>query len=158
MNLDEQLKILISEASQSGIPADVMKQAIVPVLKKLAGKLRFEQYYILQSPDGDWVITTLAHRQNPKLEKKAIYAFASDTDAVAFPSVLESKARPRSIPTTHLLFQLFPMEGVNSIIFMEQPGNLEKGKEMWREEITEAIAQKIKKLRAKPKKIPPNFA
>lgn len=148
MDLDEQIQVLIVNAPSDGVTPQVVA-AIAPVLKLLAAKLRRWQYYILQSLEQDWIVTILSDQANPKITKRVIYAFptlkdisasgvAEDTQIVAFP-----------IPTTHILFQLFALETVDSIIFFETPGDTNTGIEIRRKEL-----QKLVQLQLQQSSIP----
>jgi|GEM_PF-6381707 hypothetical protein len=48
---------------------------IAPVLRVIAQKLRYSEYYILQSFSGNRVLTTLSHKTNPQIEKQVIFPF-----------------------------------------------------------------------------------
>ena len=162
MNLDRQLKLLVDEASQYGVPPQVMEQAVTPVLKGFATQLQHSEYYILQTLEGDWVLTTLSRRSQPKQEKKVIYAFSTLKDAANFQGTSDPHIMAMSVPVTHLLFQLFSLEPVDSIIFMETPGNLTAGTEIYRAELQKLIQRQLQQLdsfpKAKPSNIPPNIA
>lgn len=153
MTLEQQLQLIIDEAANHGIPSVVAKQAIVPGLKLFADKLQYLQYHILQNLAEEWVLTTIA---NPQLqqEKKVIYAFISVQDATTF----QGKANPdliaMPISVIQLLFRLFSLEQVDSIIFMENSQNLQYGIEIERDHLCQIIRQQIEQL----KKSPPNIA
>lgn len=160
MNLDQQLKILIDEAPQHGVPSPVMERAVNPVLKGLAQKLKYLEYYVAQNLDGDWVLTTLQSRAQPTREKKVIYAFANLKDAVNFPGSADSQMMAMAVPVTSLLFQLFALEQVDSIIFLETSGDLNTGIEIKRTDLQTAIQKQLQHL-SQPRQggtIPPNLA
>jgi hypothetical protein len=146
MNLEQQLKILINEAPQYGIAPIVIEKAINPVLKTLANQLKYTDYYILASQEGEWLLTTLSHRDNPQQEKTVIYAYSNAKDARKSQVILASKVVPTWLPVTHLIFQLFALQPVDSIIFMETPGNLDKGTEISRNKLQIMIEKELKKL------------
>lgn len=150
MQLEQQLQILLDEAPQHGIPTAVMQQAVIPVLKAFAQKLRYEQYYLIESDRGDWLLTTLSHRDNPELEKTVIYAFATSEDANQFQKGFNSVLSTTVIPVTYLLFQLFAIEQVNSLIFLETPGNIEAGKEISRADLRISIQKQLQQLQTTP--------
>lgn len=154
MNLDRQIQSLIDDAPDDGITPLIVK-AIAPGLKQLATKLRHKQYYIVQTLDGDWVVTTISDRQKPKTEQRVIYAFptlqnipknTADSQLIAVP-----------IPVTHILFQLLALETVDSAVFFEIPGDANTGYEIKR-----ADMQKLVQVQLKPKspfnQIPPDLA
>ena len=104
MNLEEQLKILIDDAPQYGVPAVVVEKAIAPILELFAKKLTNSEYYVLQNLESDWVLTTIT---NPQLsqEKQVIYAFKTVRDAATFQGTADPSLIAVPIPITHLLFE-----------------------------------------------------
>lgn len=154
MNLERQIQLLIDDAPNDGVTPNLIK-AIAPILKLLAANLRHEQYYIVQSLDADWLVTTIT---NSKLEKRVIYAFPTLQDSFASSSAEDAAqliALP--IPVTHILFQLVALETVDSIIFLENPKIADAGYEVKRQDI-----QKLINVQIKPQspfnQIPPDFA
>lgn len=154
MNLDRQIQLLIDDAPNDGVTPNLIK-AIAPGLKQLAANLRHEQYYIVQSLDADWLVTTIT---NSKLEKRVIYAFPTLQDSFASSSAEDAAqliALP--IPVTHILFQLVALETVDSIVFLEDPKIANAGYEVKRQDI-----QKLIKVQIKPQspfnQIPPDIA
>lgn len=132
MDLDEQIQVLIDNAPSDGVTPQVVS-AIAPVLKLLGGKLRRRQYYILQSLEQEWVVTKLRDRANPKVTKNVIYAFPTLKDVSAADSTeFEPQLVAIPIPITHILFQLFGLETVDSIIFFDTPGDTNTGIEIQR--------------------------
>lgn len=139
MNLDTQIQRLIDDAPQDGITPRVVA-AIAPGLKLLAQKLHHFQYFILQSLEQDWIITTLSNRDEPNVEKQVIYAFPTLQDVAAgYGTEIDPQAIAVPIPVTHILFQLMALEGVDSLVFFENPGDLSKGVEIRREDIQHLI-------------------
>jgi hypothetical protein len=153
MNLEQQLQIIINNGADYGVPPPVIEKAIAPVLKLFAEQLQHLEYYVLQNLAEDWFLTTIA---NSKLqsEKKVIYAFTSVQDAATF----QGKANPdlvaMPISVAQLLFRLFSLQQVDSIIFLENSSNLNRGVEVERDRLAELIQQQIQQLGS----IPPNIA
>jgi hypothetical protein len=156
MNLDQQIQILIQNAPQDGQTPKVVV-AIAPVLKLLASQLQHPQYFICQSIDQSWLMTTLSNRAQPELEKNVVYAFPTLKDATRFQSIPDSELIVLPWPVTHILFQLFAMETVDSLVFFETPGNLAAGTEVRREEV-QTLFQKQLGIQPSQSKIPPNIA
>lgn len=148
MKLKKQLKILADEAPQYGIPFRIMEKAVIPVLVAFAQQLRSEEYYILQNQAGEWLINTLSHRHQPQIEKKIIYAFRTLQDAADFQNTTNTKLNTITIPVTHLLFQMFALGQIDSIVFMEKSGNLNDGVEISRTEIQHSLQHQLKQLKA----------
>ncbi|NES83663.1 MAG: hypothetical protein F6K10_20875 [Moorea sp. SIO2B7] len=157
MNLDQQIKILIDNAPQDGVTPTVIEQAVSPVVKLFANQLQHLEYYVLQTLDQGWVLTTLSNRAKPNLEKKVIYAFATLKDAGNFQGSSDPQIMTTSLPVTHVLFQLFALKQVYSIVFMETPGNLTAGVEVKRADLENLIETQLQQLRTSPKSSPSNI-
>lgn len=156
MNLDRQIQSLIDDAPDDGITPRIVN-AIAPGLKQLATKLRHKQYYIVQSLDGEWLVTTISDRQQPKIEQRVIYAFPTLQDIPKTTAGLDPQLIAIPIAVTHILFQLLALETVDSIIFFEIPGDATTGYEIKRVDM-----QKLVQVQLKPKslfnQIPPDLA
>lgn len=153
MELDRQLEILINDATNYGIPSIVIEKAIAPVLKLFASQLKCLEYYVLQNLAEDWILTIISNPQL-KQEKKVIYAFTSVKDGATFQGKQDPNILATSLPVTHLLFRLFALQEVDSIIFLDTPGNLNQGVEIKRDRLMTLIRQQIQQLG----QIPPNIA
>lgn len=156
MNLDQQIQLLIDDAPKDSVTPNLIK-AIAPGLKQLASNLRHEQYYIVQSLDSDWLVTTIKNRQE-NVEKRVIYAFPTLQDSFATNSaqfLAQLVALP--MPVTHILFQLVALESVDSIIFLENPGEATAGYEINRLDIQKLIQVQIKS-KSPFNQIPPDIA
>ena len=153
MNLEQQLQQIIDDANNHDVPSMVMKQAIAPVLQLFAEQLQHLQYYVLQNLAEDWVLTTIT---NPQLqqEKRVIYAFVSVQDAATFQGTANPELVAMPISVMQLLFRLFSLQQVDSIIFLDNSPNLQQGVEVKREQLSQLIRQQIEQLG----KIPPNIA
>lgn len=156
MNLDKQIQYLINNAPQDGTP-EVMA-AIAPILKQLATQLRHSEYFISQTPDQGWVMTTLSNRAQPDVEKNVVYAFPTLTDAKNF-QTMTPQLIARKIPVTHILFQLVAMNTVDSLVFFETSGNLTSGTEVRRADLQNLIQAQLQQYRtSKFSKLPPDIA
>jgi hypothetical protein len=150
MQLDAQLQILSESALSNGVSPLVMRQAINPVLIAFAHTLKHLQYHVIQNSHGDWLLTTLAHRDNPKREKTVFYAFSTAQAAIAWQNPAASSLSTVIVPVTHLLFQLFALEQVDSIIFMENPSDRVTGTEITRKALQATIQKHLQNLRSFP--------
>ncbi|KAI9134855.1 hypothetical protein [Acaryochloris sp. CCMEE 5410] len=148
MDLQPQVQALIDEAPQDGgMPAAI--RIIAPLLQGLAEqRLKFEQYYILQNLQGNWQLTTLQHRQKPGLEKTVVYGFANLQDATRSSRSSDLVALP--VPVIPLLFQLLALEPVDSILFLETMGDLDKGEEITRYELQQLIQTALRQNQPSP--------
>ncbi|HEY9771415.1 MAG TPA: hypothetical protein V6C71_23465 [Coleofasciculaceae cyanobacterium] len=153
MNLEQQLEIIIKDAANYGVPTIVIEQAIAPVLKLFADQLQHLEYYVLQNLAEDWVLTTITNPQL-KQDKKVIYAFVSVQDAATFQGKINPDLIAMPIFVIQLLFRLFSLQQVDSIIFLEDSQNFNRGTEIKRDRLSELIHQQIKQLGS----IPPNIA
>ena len=150
--LDQQIQSLIDDAPNDGVTPGLIK-AIAPGLKQLALNLRHEQYYILQSLDSDWLVTTIRNSEN--IEKRVIYAFPTLQDSFATStSSAHFKAQLVALPmpVIHILFQLVALQSVDSIIFLENPGEATTGYEINPQDIRKLIQVQIQP------QIPPDIA
>ena len=157
MDLDAQIQLLIDNAPHDVITPQLVA-AIAPVLKAIAHQLRHPQYYILQSLDSEWVLTTLSNLANPKLEKRVVYAFPTLKDAtLTIDAGLDSQVIATAIPVTHILFQLVALEPVDSIVFFETSGTTTNTVEVRRTDFQNQIQKYLQKTRS-PKPVPPDIA
>ena len=118
MTIDQQIQRLIEQAPSDVAGADL--QAIAPVLSLVASRLQHLQYYLIQSLDQNWLMTTLQHRAQPSLTKTVIYAYPSLEAVKAHATSLDPQMLALPVPTVQLLFQLLAIEPVESLIFLEQ--------------------------------------
>lgn len=158
MDLDAQIRVLIDNAPQDGTTPEVVA-TIAPVLKVFAERLRHRQYYILQTTNQEWMMTTLSNRARPDVEKRVIYGFPTLEDAR---SSLNA-SRPANLvaialPVIHILFQVVALHTLDSLIFFETPGNLEKGVEILGADVRKAIQLQLQQKLSAPPPIPPNLA
>jgi hypothetical protein len=148
MNLEQQLEIIINDAANYGVPTIVVEKAIAPIIKLFAARLNHLEYYVLQNIAEDWVLTTIT---NPQLEEKqVIYAFVSVRDAATFQSKINPDLIAMPIPVVQLLFRLFSLQQVDSIIFIEDSHNLDRGVEVKRELLLQLIQQSIERVTQTP--------
>lgn len=157
MNADQQIQVLIEQAPQYGAnPADIM--TIAPALKAIANRLKHPQYFILQTFEQNWLMTTLTHRTQPNLKKNVVYAFPTLKDAGSSPQApTDPQIIALPIPTIHILFQMLAMKPVDSIVFFETPGNFQAGTEITRQNLQDTIRITVQHQRQKSN-LPPDIA
>ncbi|MGB3535184.1 MAG: hypothetical protein WBA13_16925 [Microcoleaceae cyanobacterium] len=160
-DLNQQISALIQNAPADGKTPDIVA-AIAPGLKMIAQQLQHLQYYILQAPDGRWVLTTLSNLKQPNLEKRVIYAYPSVEDASAQIRAAQTSSSPTTaaiLPVISILFQIVAIPNLDSIIFFETPGQIESGTEVKKEEIQNLIRSYLQQYQiTKSRSIPPNLA
>ncbi|MDJ0899284.1 MAG: hypothetical protein QNJ55_10770 [Xenococcus sp. MO_188.B8] len=146
MDLDQQLQILIDDAPNYGVPALVIEKAIAPVLKTFAEQLKFLEYYILQNETEDWIMFSVKKDPQQDLAKTVIYAFTSYQDAIKFNQKQDEKILVKPLPTTHILFRLFSVKKIDSIVFFNEVENLSQGIELRREDLQSLIQKQLQKF------------
>lgn len=161
MNLEQQMQALIDNAPQDGQTPRIV-QAIAPVLQHFATRLQHSQYYILQSADRSWLVTTLSNRTQPEVEKQVIYAFPTLKDSNNFQPHPDPQIFAVAVPVLHILFQMFALTMVDSVVFFETPGDIIKGTEVPRQDLENSIQSQLQQLRTvyspPTNHIPPNIA
>ncbi|MDB9313218.1 hypothetical protein PN462_08915 [Spirulina sp. CS-785/01] len=162
MNIDQQIQQLIARSPDDGVTPLVVEKAVAPVLRAFAEQMTQRDYYVMQTLENGWVLTTLSNRNQPGVEKKVIYAFASLKDANAFQETPDPNLIATSLPVTHILFQLFALSQVDSLVFMDTPGNLSQGKEVKRQDLQHLVQLQLKNSPDFPNppqnNIPPDLA
>ena len=146
MDLDQQLQILIDDAPNYGVPALVIEKAIAPVLKTFAEQLKFLEYYILQNETEDWIMFSVKNDPQQDFAKTVIYAFTSYQDAIRFNQKQDEKIVVKPLPTTHILFRLFSVKKIDSIVFFNEVENLNQGIELRREDLQSLIQKQLQKF------------
>jgi hypothetical protein len=161
MNLVDQIQTLIDDAPQDGTTPELVR-AIAPILTSLAERLRHLRYYLVQTLQHDWAILTIQTEAEPNTEpteKTVVYAFPTLKDTMAGPFPTNDPGLiSLPLPVTHILFQLVAMEGIDSIIFFETPGNVEIGIEIQRQEVMAWVQQQLQPPVALTPDIPADFA
>jgi hypothetical protein len=141
MNLDRQIQSLIDGAPDVESRMSVM--AIAPVLQQVAVTLPYPEYYICQSPQGEWAITTLRHRQQPDLEIQAIYAFKRVEDIrIVDPEALTIGVAVK-MPIVQILFDLIAFAQIDRVIFFNDSQQLKRGQEISRIDLETAIVWEL---------------
>ncbi|MBD2312153.1 hypothetical protein H6G20_10815 [Desertifilum sp. FACHB-1129] len=160
MDLDRQIQQLIAEAPQDGTTPQAIA-AIAPLFKELAQKLQHSEYYVLQTLDGRWVMTTLSNTRETNRQKTVIYGFPTLKDAADHPySRQDPQVMATPVGTIKILFQLLAMEGVDSLVFFQTSGQAATGTEVKRSEVQTLIQTHLQQMYPTPRRssIPPNLA
>lgn len=146
MDLQQQFNNLINEAPKYGVPAPIMELGVVPILKIYGEQLTHQQYYLRQTLNDNLVMTVLTNKDYPEIEKKVIYAFPSLKDADRFQKSEDANVITKAFPTGQILFQMFTMKEVDSIIFVDKPTDLKQTKEINCKDIQNSIQKQLKNL------------
>jgi hypothetical protein len=146
MDIEQQIQTLINEAPDPTTTLAV--KAIAPLLQQLAGQLKHPEYYILQTLERGWLMTTLSNRQQPDTQKTVIYAYPSLLAAGAGQQDPQLMALP--YPVTHLLFQMLSMKQVDSFIFLEEEGRQPQAAEIRRQDLEAMLQQQLHQLTQPP--------
>ncbi|MCM1984667.1 hypothetical protein [Lyngbya confervoides] len=156
VSLDEQIQTLLAEAPQEGLMPQAM-EAIAPVLKHLAEQFHQEQYFILQSLEGNWQITTLRHRTQPQLEKKVIYAYSTLADATR--AGQDAHLMAKSIPIIPLLFQLIAIPDLDSLLVLSSQAGASESLEIAQADLRNLIQRQIDQVlpQTDPSAQPPQY-
>jgi hypothetical protein len=162
MDLDQQIQVLIDSAPSDGRTPQAMR-AIAPALKHLASQLEHPQYYVLQTLDEAWVLTTFTNPEQPQETKHILYAFATLQDVSTQTNNLQDpEVMAIPVPVIHILFQMVAMDAVDSAIFFVTPGNLSEGIQLRREDLQNLVQsyleQEFPRPKSQPSNIPPNIA
>lgn len=142
MDIDQQIQVLINDAPDPNTAQAV--ELVAPLLKGIATQLKHSEYYILQSLEHGWVMTTLSNRNSPEESKTVIYAYPSlKAAAAAGGSDPQLMALPH--PVTHLIFQLLSLKKVESFIFMDDAaGRQSRGAEIRRQDLEKVLQAQLK--------------
>jgi hypothetical protein len=157
-SLDQQLETLIQEAPGDEVTATLVA-LIGPLLKQFASQLQRLEYYVLQTLDGGWLITTLSHRRQPEREKAVVYAFPTLEDAHQQAKLhKDTEVVAVALPVISVIFQLIALREVDSILVFERPGQ-QQAVEIQRQVLQQQIQQQMQPLPPQPaRRIPPDLA
>ena len=143
MELDAQVDLLVRNAQDNGL-SPVAITTIAPVLLAVAGQLRHGQYYVLQTLERGWVMTTLTHRNQPDSQKNVVYAYPSLKDATENQATnLDPQVMALPVPVVHILFQLLAMKPVDSLIFCETAGQNGQRLEVRRQDLEFLVQSRL---------------
>ncbi len=153
-DLDAQLQALVDNAPQDGTTPQLVA-AIAPALRRLASQLKHSQYYVVQLLDENWVVTVVASRTQADVDRHLIYAFPTLADvSIGSSFVKDPNMIALPVPTANILFQLAAMEGVDSVIFFEVPGQPLTGTEIRRVDLQMLIQEQLRQH----SELPPDIA
>ena len=140
MDIQAQVQSLIDEAPEDPELREGV-QVVANVLSQVAAGLSHLQYYVLQSLEQHWQITTLEHRTQPELQKNVLYAYGYLANAMKVGQSADLMASP--VLTLRLLFQFFSFDQVDSILFVEDQNQPDQFKELSRADLQAIVQQSL---------------
>jgi hypothetical protein len=152
-DLDRQLASLLQNAPKDGDTARAVG-IISPVLKAIASQLKHSSYFILQSEDGSWLLTTLSNRDSPEIEKNVVYVYSTQTAAngerlkIGSPGIVCTE-----IGAIEILFQLLGLKSVDSLIFFDQAHDTQTGIEIGNTELQALCAKQVNRVKSSHRKL-----
>jgi hypothetical protein len=111
--------------------------------------------------EQNWVLTVVQNQAQPDIQKTILYAFSSLQDVmIANPGASRDPGlMALPVPVIQILFQLNGMEEVDSVVFLELPGDLNQGIEIQRQQLQVAVQQQLEQaVQPNISVIPPNIA
>ncbi|MGF1519515.1 MAG: hypothetical protein ACFCVB_17170 [Nodosilinea sp.] len=157
MDLDAQVASLQQNAPNDGVTGNAIT-TVAPILKAIAGQLKHDQYYVLQTLEQGWMMTTLSNRTQPNTQKNIVYAYPTLQAAAASQSAnKDPQVMALPVPVVHILFQLLAMQPIDSLIFFETPGKAGQGVEIRRQDMQALIQAQLQQSQP-GSAIPPDMA
>jgi hypothetical protein len=157
MDLDTQIADLQNNAPDDGVTANAIA-TIAPTLKAIAGQLKHPQYYVLQTLEQGWMMTTLSNRTQPNTQKNIVYAYPTLQDAAnGQATIKDPQVMALPVPVVQILFQLLAMQPIDSLIFFETPGKAGQGVEIRRQDM-QALIQAQLQQNQQASVLPPDMA
>jgi hypothetical protein len=135
MDPQDDLDVLIREASQYGIPPEAMR-AIAPVLLRFSAPLPASTYWIPCDAEGQWLLTTLRQSGDAAVQKQVVFAYATAEAAQ------QETGQSEAVAVLPLLVQLIALEPVDSLVFYDRADS-EQGVEIRRAALLRAIAAAV---------------
>ena len=139
-SIEEQIEKLIAEAPQDGKTPEAMK-AIAPVLQGVAKQVQHVEYFVLQSIQQNWQITTLQNKNNPDQTKVVLYGYGELKDATQAGQAPNLIAK--SIPIIDLLFQFSSLKEVDSLILWQRNQGALENLEIHQEQLNQLIQRQL---------------
>jgi hypothetical protein len=157
MDLDAQIADLQQNAPADGATGNAIA-AIAPTLKAIATQLKHPQYYVLQTLEQGWMMTTLSNRTQPNSQKNVVYAYPSLQDAAKSQATIKDpQVMALPVPVVQILFQLLALQPIDSLIFFENPGQSGQGVEIRRQDMQALIQAQLQQAQQNAS-APPDMA
>jgi len=159
--IEAQLEQIVANAPEDGNAARAIAEAVVPVLRQFAQQLHHTEYYVLQNLEREWSLVTMSSRLQPGKTKAAVQAFAEREDAMRSRPNADVQTIALPVPVVEVLWRLTGLKQVDSALFFEHPGNLQKGTEVFRTRLEAAIQAQLQQWHAAqtpPDPVPPTIA
>ncbi len=150
--LEQQIQQLIADAPPDGKTPQAM-EAIAPILLQVAQQFGKLEYYILQSINHNWQITTLQSRTQPDLTKNVLYGYAELKDATQ--AGQDPNLMAQAITAVELLFQFISLPNVNELILLERQSGEIQSLEIRQNELKQLIQKQLEAVIINPQNDPP---
>lgn len=131
MDIQAQVQTLIDEAPSDAAAQEGI-QVVAVILGEVAQTFKHLQYYVLQSFQQQWQITTLQYRDQ-NVQKTVLYAYGHLADATRMGRSEDLIAVP--VPIVQLLFHFFSFNEVESLLVVDEINNPEKIQELKQEDL-----------------------
>jgi hypothetical protein len=135
MSLSQQVRNLIDEAPPDLQPAIA---ALAPALVEAAQGLKNIQYFVGSGASGQWIASTLQHRQSGQ-EIKVVYCFANTADLQTF---YQEPLLSVELPLLDLLFQLTVLTDIEQLVFYDN-ADFAQGRQVKRSDLQQAIERHL---------------
>jgi hypothetical protein len=145
MNLKSQLQEL-SKGLQGTMSTAAIEKAIIPVIISYAKRVKRAHFFVWESSEQQWIVTTLSHRSDPSLEKRVVYAFTSTQDAKKHEDFDDPGLRVVEVPIILIFTKLLASEDLDSIIFFPHRGNVKQGIELEKSQFLELIKNRLRQI------------
>ena len=142
-SLEQQLQTLIAEAPQDGKTPQAI-EAIAPILYEIAEQFQHLEYFVLQSIQQNWQITTLQNTKQPEQTKVVLYGYGELKDATQAGQAPNLIAK--GVPIIDLLFQFSSLQQVDSLILFERQQGQLTNLEIHRLQLNQLIQQQLESM------------
>jgi hypothetical protein len=131
MDIQAQVQTLIDEAPSDAAAQEGIRIVAV-ILGEVAQTFKHPQYYVLQSFQQQWQVTTLQHHAQD-VQKTVLYAYGHLADATRVGRSEDLIAVP--VPIVQLLFHFFSFNEVESLLVVDEANQLEQIQELKRQDL-----------------------
>lgn len=145
MNLKSQLRELSKELEEN-LSTAAIEKAIIPVIVAYAKRVKRGHFFIWESPEQEWIVTTFSYRLDPSLEKRVVYAFTSKQDAKKHEDFNDPALQVAEVPIVLILVKLLVSKDLDSIVFFSHRGNVKQGMEVEKSQLLDVIKNRLRQV------------